>query len=45
MFFLDLRILITSLWYLLAIVLYVPLRFTDSDYLPLVSSNFSFDYL
>jgi hypothetical protein len=32
----DLRILITSLWYLVAIVLSF-LRFTDSDYLPLVS--------
>ena len=30
--FFDLRILITSLWYL---------RFTDSDYLPLLSSNSS----
>ena len=32
----DLQILITSLWYLVAIVLSF-LRFTDSDYLPLVS--------
>jgi hypothetical protein len=36
LFFFDLRLLITSLWYLLAIVLSV-LRFTASDYLPLVS--------
>jgi hypothetical protein len=28
----DIRILITSLWYLLAIVLLVLLRYTDSDY-------------
>ena len=39
LFFFDLRILITSLWYLVAIVLSVFLRFTDSDYLPLVSSS------
>ena len=37
LFFFDLRLLITSLWYLLAIVLSVLLRFTASDYLPLVS--------
>ena len=36
LFFFDLRLLITSLWYLLAIVLSV-LRYTDYDYLPLVS--------
>ena len=32
LFFLDIRILITSLWYLLAIVLSVLPRYTDSDY-------------
>jgi hypothetical protein len=32
LFFFDLRLLITSLWYLLAIVLSVLLRFTASDY-------------
>jgi hypothetical protein len=42
LFFFDLQILITSLWYLLTIVLSVLLWFTDSDYLPLVSSNSSF---
>jgi hypothetical protein len=31
--------------FLLTIVLFVPLRFTDSDYLPLVSSKSSFDGL
>jgi hypothetical protein len=35
--FFYLRILVTSLWYLVAIVLSVLLRFTDSGYLPLVS--------
>ena len=40
LFFFDIRILIT-LWYLLAIVLSVLLRYTDSDYLPLISSNSS----
>ena len=33
----DLRLLLTSLWYLLVIVLSVLLRFTTSGYLPLVS--------
>jgi hypothetical protein len=33
LFLFDIRILITSLWYL---------RYTDSDYLPLVSSNSSY---
>jgi hypothetical protein len=37
LFFFDIRILITSLWYLVAIVLSVLLWYTDSDYLPLVS--------
>ena len=37
LFFFDLRLLITSLWYFLAIVLSVLLRFTASDYLPLVT--------
>jgi hypothetical protein len=37
LFFFDLQILITSLWYLLAIVLFVLLWFTDSDYLPMNS--------
>jgi hypothetical protein len=32
LFFFDIRILITSLWYLLSIVLSVLLRYTDSDY-------------
>ena len=32
LFFFDIQILITSLWYLLAIVLSVLLRYTDSDY-------------
>ena len=35
--FFYLRILVTSLWYLVAIVLSVLLLFTDSGYLPLVS--------
>ena len=39
LFLFDIQILITSLWYLLAIVLSVPLRYTDFDYLPLVSST------
>ena len=37
LFFFDIRILITPLWYLVAIVLSVLLRYTDSDYPPLVS--------
>jgi hypothetical protein len=41
LFFFDIRILITSLLYLLAIVLSVLLWYTDSDYLPFVSSNSS----
>ena len=36
LFFCDIRILITSLWYIVDIVLSVLLRYTDSDYLPLV---------
>jgi hypothetical protein len=32
LFFFDIQILITSLWYLVAIVLSVLLRYTDSDY-------------
>jgi hypothetical protein len=39
LFLFDIQILITSLWYILAIVLSVPLRYTDFDYLPLVSST------
>jgi hypothetical protein len=42
LFFFDILILITPLWYLLTIVLSVLLRYTDSDYLPLVSSNSSY---
>jgi hypothetical protein len=37
LFFFDIRNLITSLWYLVAIVLSVLLRYTESDNLPLVS--------
>ena len=37
LFFFYLRIMVTSLWYLLAIVLSVLLLFTDYGYLPLVS--------
>ena len=37
LFFFDIRFLITPLWYLVAIVLSVLLRYTDSDYPPLVS--------
>jgi hypothetical protein len=44
LFFFDIRILMTPLWYLVAIVLSVLLRYTDSDYPPLVSSNFSWRY-
>ena len=39
------RSLVVLLSYCLAIVLSVLLRFTDSDYLPLVTSNSSFVYI
>ena len=39
LFVYDIQILITSPWFLLAIALSVRLRYTDSDYLPLVSLN------
>jgi hypothetical protein len=37
LFVFDIQIMITSLWYILVITFSVRLRYTDSDYLPLVS--------